>query len=154
MKKIYSIFPPQEEGISFGNPSFGQTNDNYLLIDKLDFNNSTDSIFAIDIFSGNSDLVEANGSSIGFPRYSPNDDRVVFQRTGGNNISGLRQIAMAENKISSSGVSQDYVSGGQLPTWFSIGNRPVSVEDEQNEIISDFNLYQNYPNPFKPNNNN
>ncbi|MCP5062045.1 MAG: T9SS type A sorting domain-containing protein, partial [Ignavibacteriae bacterium] len=148
--KIYSLFPPQADGISIGNPSFGQTNDNYLLIDKIDFNNATDTIFAVDLFSGDVGLVEANGSSIGFPRYSPNDEQVVFQKFDEADLSNLRQIAMAENKISSSSESYSYVSGGQSPAWFAIGTRPVSVEEENNNVISDYHLYQNYPNPFNP----
>ncbi len=150
-EKIYPIFPPQGEGISLGNPSFGQTNDNYLLLEKIDFNNAVDTIFAVNLFSGDVGLVEANGSSIGFPRYSPNDEHIVFQRLDENGQATLRQIAMADNKISSNGTSQSYVTGGQLPTWFSIGTRPVSVERKGNNAINeDFVLYQNYPNPFNP----
>jgi len=148
--KIYSLFPPQEDGISIGNPSFGQTNDNYLLIDKIDFNNATDTILAVNLFSGDVGLIEANGSSIGFPRYSPNDEQVVFQRIDDTDLSNLRQIDMAGNKISSSSESYLYVAGGQLPEWFAIGNRPVSVEDKKNEVVSQFQLHQNYPNPFNP----
>ncbi len=149
-EKIYSIFPPQGEGISLGNPSFGQTNDNYLVIEKIDFNNAVDTIFAVDLFSGDVGFIEANGSSIGFPRYSPNDKRIVFQRLDGNNKANLRQIELADNKISSSNSSYSYVSGGQLPTWFAIGTRPVSVENSRDKITNNFLLYQNYPNPFNP----
>jgi len=147
-EKIYSIFAPQEEGISLGNPSFGQTNDNYLLIDKIDYNIGTDTIFAVDLFSGKIGLVEANGSSIGYPRYSPNDEHVVFQRIE-DGVLNLRQIPMTENKISSSDVSRTYVSGGQSPSWFAIGSRPVDVEKETTTTL-DYKLYQNYPNPFNP----
>ncbi len=147
-EKIYSVFPPQAEGVSIGNPSFGQTNDNYLIYDKIDFNNSVDEIWAVNLFTGESNLIENNGSSIGFPRYSTNDEKIVFQRIDENNKSNLRQIDLAENKISSNTQSVNYVSGGQLPIWFSIGNRPVSVE--KNKTTAVFKLYQNYPNPFNP----
>jgi Zn-dependent metalloprotease len=149
-EKIYSIFPPQEEGISFGNPSFGQTNDNYLIFDKIDFNNSIDEIWAVNLFSGEGNIIENNGSSIGFPRYSPNDEHIVFQKIDDQGKSNLRQINLADNKISSNGESVNYVTGGQLPTWFAIGTRPVSVKEKQNKIITDYHLYQNYPNPFNP----
>ncbi len=149
-EKIYSIFPPQGNGISLGNPSFGQTNDNYLVIEKIDFNNSVDTIFAVDLFSGNVGLIEANESSIGFPRYSPNDKHIVFQRLDGNKTANLRQISLADNKISSASPSVSYVNGGQLPTWFAIGTRPVSVEQRETEINNNFVLFQNYPNPFNP----
>jgi len=150
-EKIFALFPPQEDGINIGNPSFGQTNSNYLLIDLIDVNNSTVDIVAIDLFSGTSNVIETNGSSISFPRYSSLDDRVVFQRYDDLGIADLRQIGLNEDKITASSSSFDFVTGGQLPSWFSIGARPVSIEDEQTQIIPDeFVLKQNYPNPFNP----
>jgi hypothetical protein len=103
-------------------------------------------IWVIDLFSGEVGLIESNQSSIGYPRYSPDDSRIVFQREVGGQAT-LRQIAVAANKIVSAGPSQAYVTGGQLPTWFAIGQR-TDVEDKPAGTPSTYTLLQNYPNPF------
>lgn len=149
---IYNLFPPQQEGISIGNPSFSQTNSGFLLLDLIDFNNGTDDIYAIDLFSGNANVVESNGSSIGYPRYSPDDTKIVFQRLNNTNTPSLRLINLMDDKITAAASSQDYVVGGRLPNWFAVGSRPVSVEDQNsNSVPQEFYLGQNYPNPFNPN---
>ena len=148
---IFPLFPPQEDGVSIGNPSFSQTNGNFIVVDRIDFNSSSDEIWAIDLFEGNSSLVESNGSSVGFPKYSTDDSRLVFQKVDDQGVTNLRQILLNNDKITPAGVSQAYVSGGQLPSWYAIGNRPTSVEENDSEPISNnFILSQNYPNPFNP----
>ncbi|MCI0698857.1 M4 family metallopeptidase [candidate division KSB1 bacterium] len=143
---IFPLFPPQPEGINIGNPSFAQTNDNFFVFDVFDADQGTNEIWAIDVFSGEVGLIESNQSSIGYPRYSPDDSRIVFQREVGGQAT-LRQIAVAANKIESAGPSQAYVTGGQLPTWFAIGQR-TDVEDKPASTPSTYTLLQNYPNPF------
>jgi len=145
------LFPPQEDGVSIGNPSFSQTNGNFIVVDRIDFNSSSDEIWAINLFEGNSSLVESNGSSVGFPKYSTDDSRLVFQKVDDQGVTNLRQILLNNDKITPAGASQAYVSGGQLPSWYAIGNRPTSVEENDSEPISNnFILSQNYPNPFNP----
>ncbi len=148
---IYPIFPPQEEGLSIGNPSFAQTNDNFFVFDFVNLNQGTDMMLAVDLFSGEIGTIEANGSSIGYPRYSPDDSRIAFERFDPlNNAASVRQIPVAANKIQSAGPSEPYVIGGQRPAWFAIGTRPVGIETGETELPEDFSLAQNYPNPFNP----
>ncbi|MGH7451684.1 MAG: M4 family metallopeptidase, partial [bacterium] len=145
---IFPIFPPQPEGTSIGNPSFAQTNDIVFAFDYVDENLGTDEIWAVNLFTGDLGMIESNGASIGFPRYSPDDSRMVFQRIASNQTA-LRQIPIAENKIQAAGLSVDYIINGQLPTWFAIGQR-TNVEEKPATVPSTIALHQNYPNPFNP----
>jgi hypothetical protein len=123
---IVPVFPPQPEGISIGNPSFGQTNDTLLVFDFVDFNQETDVIMAADLFEGTVNAIESIGASIGFPRYSPDDRRLVFQQFINDRLT-LRQIPLAANRTQPEGPSERYVIDGQHPDWFTIGSRPHGV---------------------------
>lgn len=147
---ILNIFPPQAEGISMGNPSFGQTNDTYFLFDYIDNNLGISNVMSANLFSGKINLVEENGASIGFPKYSSDDRTVVFQRYDSFlDKPTIRKIAMDETKTAPAGSSVDYVIDGLLPTWFTIGSRPVANEPEDHTPYA-FSLDQNFPNPFNP----
>jgi bacillolysin len=145
---IIPIFPPQPEGISIGNPSLAQTNDNFLVMDYADFNQGIDNIVAIDLFTGDANIVLQNGASIAYPKYSTDDSRLVFQRVENGSIN-LRQVQMAANKIQAASPSQGYVLAAQLPTWFAIGQR-TKVDDKSEPAPVAYALHQNYPNPFNP----
>lgn len=150
---ILPIFPAQPPNINIGNPSFAQTNDNFFTFDRLDFDVGMGEIWAADLFSGESQLIERNGASIAHPRYSPDDRELVFQRQVGG-VETLRQISLRDDKIRAAGSSVPYVSEAQLPVWFTIGEQappeiPTSVQ-EQAPVRGDFTLYPNAPNPFNP----
>ena len=152
---IFPLFPPQPQNISMGNPSFAQTSDNFIVFDLIDLEQELDEIWAVDLFSGAASLIESNGSSLfGYPRYSPDDSHLVFQRMDGE-VATLRQIPLADNKIQASGPSQDYLREGQRPSWFAMGERaplPTSVEGEGKGDTRPlaYRLLPNYPNPFNP----
>jgi len=150
---ISMLFPPQTEGISIGNPSFGQTNDIYFVFDYIDINQNSYQIRSANLFTGEIFLIEDNQGSIGYPRYSSDDRNLVFQRwqSEGNNVFPvLRQIALKESKTESAGNSAAFLNDGILPDWFTIGSRPTSLEDHANPQPGEFSLSQNYPNPFNP----
>ncbi|MCI0495436.1 T9SS type A sorting domain-containing protein, partial [candidate division KSB1 bacterium] len=150
---IMMLFPPQPQGVSIGNPSFGHTNDIYFVFDYMDYNQGICQVRSANLFTGEVFLIEDNETSIGYPRYSPDDQNLVFQRwqsDGTNEFPTLRQIALTESKTQPAGSSRAFVNGGMLPTWFAIGSRPTEVELPGEATPTDFNLKQNYPNPFNP----
>ena len=151
---IFPLFPPQAQNISMGNPSFAQTSDNFIVFDLIDSEQKIDEIWAVDLFTGETNLIESNGSSLfGYPRYSPDDSHLVFQRMDGE-VATLRQIPLAANKIQATGPSQDYLREGQRPAWFAVGereSRPTDIEEESRQSETrplSYRLQQNYPNPF------
>lgn len=147
------LFPPQPEGVSIGNPSFGHTNDIYFVFDYIDVNQGICQVRSANLFTGEVFLVENNGQSIGYPRYSPDDRKVVFQRSqwsGMYDIPTLRQIQLKESKTEPAGSSIEIMSEGMLPTWFAIESHATDVELPGEAAPTEFNLTQNYPNPFNP----
>ncbi|HEX9653789.1 MAG TPA: FlgD immunoglobulin-like domain containing protein, partial [bacterium] len=147
---IFPIFEPQPEGINIGNPSFAQTNDAFFVFDLIDLNQDKNEIWAVDLFSGIQSMIADNGSSLGYPRYSPDDSRIVFEQEDLPGAPAIRQIPIAANRIEAAGPSVSFVGEAQRPTWFAIGSRPTGVEEAPAVIPAEFALRQNYPNPFNP----
>ncbi|MCH8128168.1 M4 family metallopeptidase, partial [candidate division KSB1 bacterium] len=146
---IIPIFPPLPEGINIANPSFAQTNDAFFVFDLFDENQGVNEIWAIDLFTGELGLIENNGAFLGYPRYSTDDSRLVFERIE-SGVPSLRQIPLVPNKIQAAGSSEPFVTEGQRPTWFAVGQRLTNVEDYLETLPMAFILHQNYPNPFNP----
>ncbi len=152
--QIFPVFPPQPEGISMGNPSFAQTDDNIFTFDYVDFNANEDVIMAANLFTGEVKTVFNNGDIIGYPNYTTQDDRIVFQTwvtdNFGNTDYGVAYQPLSNDKITPSGQAQALVSGGIRPKWFAIGSRPTAIEDPAPDVTKAFYLGKNYPNPFNP----
>lgn len=150
---IMMLFPPQPEGVSIANPSFGQTSDLHIVFDYFDVNQGIYQIRAANLFTGDVFLLENNYKSFGYPRYSPDDRKVVFQRlqwSGMSDIPTLRQIKLKESKTEPAGTSIKIVSEGMLPNWFAIGSRSTDIKAPGEAKPREFTLAQNYPNPFNP----
>ncbi len=153
---IYRIFPPQDEGISIGNPSFAFTSNNLIVFDYANFNNGTSTIMIADLFQGTVREVLNNGSyngkpNLAFAKFSPNDRTLIFQRIEGN-MYWLYHLPLGTDRMTPAGKDTIWASGGQLPYWFAIGQRqlPTSVDASPAAAPSEFALLQNYPNPFNP----
>ena len=151
---ILPVFPALPEGISMGNPSFAQTNDNFFAFDLVDLERRHAEIWAADLFRGTANRIGVNGSTISFPKYSPDDSELIFQREIENEgVYTVRRVPLADDKISVAGPSEEYLRDAQLPTWFTIGKRPEEnptdvVEQENGALPAIYRLQQNYPNPF------
>ncbi|MFC1726075.1 M4 family metallopeptidase [candidate division KSB1 bacterium] len=147
---VYSIFPTLAEGYSMGNPSFAQTNDNVFVFEYINFDQEVYEIWAVDLFYRETGLILENGTSLGFPDYSTDDTRLVYQwYESSTEKYKLRQVPLASNKIEASGSSVSWADNAQLPTWYAVGKR-TDVEEEQITLPSGYVLDQNYPNPFNP----
>ena len=145
---IYSFFPPQAEGIHMTNPAFSTTNPNYFVFDYLIEleGNIYDRIYAVDWFNSNTQEIEYNGISVGHPQYSPDDSKIIFQRSA-NGVSTLRKIDL-DNQDSPNGESYEFISNVTSPYWFVIEGE-LSVQDHTLSP-KEFSLNQNHPNPFNP----
>ena len=123
---IYPLLPSQPEGIHLGNPSFAQRNNTFVVFDYIDENQGINAIRAIDLFTGlglpikNTDdkpglieynILENGYFNLGYPRYSPEDNAIVFQRLE-SGMPTLRKVSIAENKIQPISQSELYITGG------------------------------------------
>ena len=143
---IYRVFPPMDNTISIGAPSFAHNDQNHLVFQV--YNSSTDQSFinGVNLFTGDlANIVYATGSQINFssPNYSTQDNRIVFQAyIAANQSYTIQQIALKSDKITPSGSTVAYLTGVGIPYWFAIGTRS-SVEDQ--DITQSSELI--YPNP-------
>ncbi len=147
---VFPVFPPLPAGIQIGNPSFANTNDVFFAFDLIDANTGQVQVQAVNLFTGDIGLIEDNGSSVGYPDYSPDDSRIVFRRPEAGHLT-LRQIAVDSTKITPVGASVAWIQDGTLPTWFTIKSLvDVEGDEEAASLPKSYSLSQNYPNPFNP----
>jgi len=118
-EQIFRVMALPPEGVQIGNPSFASTNDIVFAFDILDANSGSNYVAAVNLFNVQLEVVESNGSSIGFPDYSPDDSKIVFQREV-SGVKTLRQIDMNSDKITAIGSSISWLSEASLPNWFVI----------------------------------
>lgn len=123
---ITPFLPTRPAGISIGNPSFAQTSDVNFVFDLFDEASGKWSIMAADLFTGAIQVIDSNGAGQGVPRYSTQDDILVYQSADGEAIN-VRQAPLAKDKITRSGATASYISNGRNPNWFAIGNRPAGI---------------------------
>jgi hypothetical protein len=123
---ITPFLPTRAEGISIGNPSFAQTSDVNFVFDLFDEASGKWSVMAADLFTGSIQVIDSNGTGPGIPRYSTGDDILVYQSVEGE-ATNVRQAPLAKDKITRSGPTATYISNGQKPNWFAIGNRPAGI---------------------------
>lgn len=143
---LYDELPP---GIEFNNPSMAHTNDAILVFEQLDYNLLQSNIMAVDLSTGTTNLIENNGGSLAYTRYSTDDSYMVFEQyTDG--YPTVRQIRLNPDKISAASTSKEFIQQAQRPFWFALGDRPTANEDEPTELPRKTSLRQNYPNPFNP----
>jgi bacillolysin len=88
-------------------------------------------------------------SMLSFPSYSKNDDKIIFNGQDQSNIPVLGILELAPNKIEPKPGAQATIFIGQAKwgVWFTIGQRPLSVEDD---LANDLKL-RVAPNPFQSN---
>ena len=123
---ITPFLPTRPEGINIGNPSFAQTSDVNFVFDLFDEASGKWSVMAADLFTGAIQVIDSNGAGQGIPRYSTQDDILVYQSVEGEAIN-VRQAPLAKDKITRSGATEAYISNGRNPNWFAIGSRPAGI---------------------------
>ena len=148
-----SVFPPLQEGIDVGNPSYSKTSSTHFTFDYFDENSGQDQVMAADFNTGNVGVIVGPLDVVGFPTYSGDDKSIAFHTTAssqGTLHHAINQIGLKDNMIEGTGTPQDYVIDATFPYWFVIGTRTTDVNEEHNKIPASFFLSQNYPNPFNP----
>jgi len=152
---ITRLFPPQPKGVSYGNPSFAQTNTVVFTLDYIDENACFDDIMAANLYTYEMGLLEPNYCApngfpnLGFPRFSPDDSSIVQQWINEYGQSTLWQKSVDINTLSATGSAWKYLTGAQRPFWFASAFSVGILEDDAQETLpTAFTLQQNYPNPF------
>jgi Zn-dependent metalloprotease len=150
---IISVFPPTADGIMVGNPSFANTKENLIafdLVDARDQNNLKCYVSTYDMFSGELGLLNDNSNWLGYPSFSPDDKKVVFQTKGTNGLStNLSQISMSSDGLNAVQSSKTgYLTNAMAPVWYATGSRPVGINEPKADEPKSYELLASYPNPF------
>jgi Zn-dependent metalloprotease len=152
---IMRLFPPQPEGINYGDPSFAQTNTVVFTLDYFDENECVDDIMAANLYTYELGLLEHNYCdpddypNLGFPRFSPDDNRVVMQWIDHDGMSTLWQKPVDISTLAATGDAEYYMFEAQRPFWFASDFSVDILDDGAGQTLpADFALHQNYPNPF------
>jgi hypothetical protein len=146
---IYRVFPPLQQGINLGKPSFSQTSENVLTFEIYDTSADTYLVAAANIFTGESNpIVQSDGqtSTILNPCYSTDDKKIVYQVYSNADAKYYIYKSNLDNsKIKSTNEDPvQYLTNAALPRWFAIGSRPVNVEDQ---LVIGNSAIKVYPNP-------
>ena len=151
---IFSLFAALPEGVHMGNPSFAQTNPRYLVFDFHDESSETYEVGVADLFENEVGFILEKGSSFSFPRFSVDDERLVFESYRDGSYT-VYQIPLAKDRLSALAEPELFLEDGQSATWFAIGSRPdmeTAVEEGSvNRLPATSSLQQNFPNPFNAN---
>jgi hypothetical protein len=149
---IQSVFPPQQEGISIGNPSFSKTSQTRFTFDYWNTKQNQFAVYAADFNTGNLGLVD-NTADLGYPTYSGDDNTIAYHTKFNINSvfhDVILQMPLQSDHITGTGTSKLYLADATYPVWFVIGERITDVKTTPVLIPQEFALQQNYPNPFNP----
>jgi Zn-dependent metalloprotease len=119
---IVGIFGRLPEGISIGNPFLGQARDHLLVFDVLDDASQQATVFAADLFSGETFALLGPLGSVARPKFSPDDRSLVFEQTALG--AEVYRLALSESGLEAAGEPARLFTEARHPFWFAIGSRP------------------------------
>jgi len=140
---IFKMFTNLPENVSIGNPSFAKNSPYIAAFDYID-NSGTVSdvtILSVNLETGEVGEVYNNGEMLGYPNYSKNDDKIIFNGTTGT-VDVIGEISMQPDKLQPAGAATPLALGAKWGVWYTQGIRTVDV----NEVVSKNKLVV-FPNP-------
>ena len=147
----WQVFPSQSEDVSVGNPIYASNNDYIIAFDFVDNSSGQSYVLGANLETSKVGTITniSNSWDLGFPSYSNDDSKIVYQYHDGWQYT-IRTVELQNDKISGAGGDYVLAIDGMYPVWFTIGERPVEVEEqeEDQELPSEIVLKQNHPNPF------
>ena len=140
---IFKIFTNLPENVSIGNPSFAKNSPYIAAFDYFD-NSGTVSdvtILSVNLETGDVGAVSNNGAMLGYPNYSKNDDRIIFNSSTGI-LDVIENISMQTDKIHPSDTATSIILAAKWGVWYSTGIRAVDVPE-----VTAKNKLKVFPNP-------
>ncbi len=121
INKLYGSLP---ENVSIGNPTFSKNSPYIIAFDYM--NSSTDeyAIFGANLLTGDLDIITAN-STLGFPSFSKNDDKVAFSALDNSSKEVVAVIDIDANKITGTGSASIIVEDAMWPEFYTEGIRSL-----------------------------
>lgn len=138
--KIEKIFSDLPEGVSVGNPSLAKNSPYILAFDYYDANTGEIKVMAANLQTGETGVIFDN-TVLGYPNYSKNDDKIIFNAQSNDNSEIIGRIGLQSNKIQPSGNAEGLIGLAKWGIWYATGNRNVYAVQE--EHAPHFSLYPN-----------
>lgn len=143
--KIEKVFSNLPEGISVGNPSLSKNSPYILAFDYLDDNTGEVKVMAANLETGDVGVVFEN-VVLGYPNYSKNDDKIIFNAESNEGGEIIGQIGLQSNKILPAGEAIGLIDVAKWGIWYATGERNVYGIDEH--VSGNITIY---PNPTSEN---
>ncbi|MEL7064545.1 MAG: T9SS type A sorting domain-containing protein, partial [Bacteroidota bacterium] len=142
---ISKLFNSLPEGVSVGNAVFSKNSPTIIAFDYFDAGAGTNAILAGNTETGDVGTVVANNPILGYPDYSKEDDKIIFNSETGF-TEYVRVVDLQTDKINGSSTPTNLIADGKWGTWYSTGSRDISVSNEP-EVVSASPTVVVYPNP-------
>ncbi len=140
-EKLFTALP---DDVSVGNPTFSKNSDYIIAFDYFDDFTSEYFLLGANIETGGVGTIFQN-TDLGWPNYSMDDDRLVFDAEDNLGTPVLAFIPLANDKISADGNAYVYLEQGRWGVWFANGDR---VLVDATEPVSDLDIHL-FPNPVR-----
>jgi hypothetical protein len=142
---VFKMFTNLPEDVSIGNPSFAKNSPYIAAFDYVDNSGTTSDITILSVNLETGDLGEVynNGDMLGYPNYSKNDNKLLFNATTGTD-EVVAVIQMQADKLNPTGNASALIPGAKWGVWYAQGIRAVGFDD-----ILAKNKLKVYPNPSR-----
>lgn len=138
--KIEKVFSNLPEGVSIGNPSLSKNSPYIISFDYYDANKNAAAVMAANMATGENAVI-FNNTVLGYPNYSKNDDKIIFDAQDNSGQPIVAQIGIKTNKIEPNGEASILLNNKQWGVWFAMGSRVIDAVKQYS--VSTFTLYPN-----------
>jgi bacillolysin len=140
--KVEKLFSSLPADVSVGNPTFSKNSPYIIAFDYIKENGDVD-IYGANTERGLSSVIYENGDVLGYPNFSNNDKKLVFdaESSTGGKVIGVNNLKTS--KIDPNGDPTIFVSNRRWAVWFSNGQRKLSSTSETNPSIGTISITQN-----------
>ena len=161
---MWSLFPPQPEGVHIGNSSLSNTilpdgsiDDCRLLYERVDEKKAITEIKVLNLCTNESGVLHRlDDNTFTFPNFTNGDREVVFEEwleDDGVNTANLWRLPLAADRLRPAGDPLFFVPNSQSPKAVVIAgdesDRSTDIAEETTSSLPETpSLAQNFPNPF------
>jgi len=125
---IFKLFSTLDPGVNVGNPVFSKNSPFIIAFDYFDVNTNEYLVLGANLETNDVQIIAQN-NTLGFPEYSTNDDKVIYNYFASNR-DFVRVVNLQSNKIQGNGNPSELIPDGYWGVWYATGDRVlISVED-------------------------
>lgn len=135
--KVEKLFSSLPENVSIGNAVYSQRSPYIVAFDYIDGTNNQYYILSYNLNTNKSGTI-FNGSDLGFPCFSRNDDKMIFNAFNTSSEEVVAQIPLKADKISANGSATVLIGLAKWGVWYADGSRKL-LFDKKDILTFAFN---------------